>query len=293
MPIGALLSNRYRLDAELGRGGMGIVYRSHDTLLDRGVAVKVLSATGLGSERRARLLHEAQAAAQLNHPNIVGVYDAGEAESVPFIVMELVEGESLHSRRPTALDEILSLARQICAALEHAHAHGIIHRDLKPENVLITSDGIAKLMDFGLARSRASRISTEGAIVGTVFYLAPEQALGQAIDGRADLYALGVMLYELTTGRLPVTGDDPLAIIAQHLHAPIVAARTHRADLPPALETIILKLLAKTPEDRFASAGEVGAALAAIAVQLQSPAVPQPADAVKQFRRARARVGSG
>lgn len=278
MPIGALLLNRYRLDAELGRGGMGVVYRAHDTLLDRGVAIKLLSASGLGSEGRARLLHEAQAAAQLNHPNIVGVYDvgfAGEAESVPFIVMERVEGESLHSRRPDALDEILSLARQICAALEHAHAHGIIHRDLKPENVLITSDGIAKLMDFGLARSRASRISTEGAIVGTVFYLAPEQALGQAIDGRADLYALGVMLYELTTGRLPFTGNDPLAIIAQHIHAPVTPARTHRADLPPAFEAIILKLLAKTPEDRFASAREVGAALAATAVQRQSPAEPR------------------
>ncbi len=275
MAIGAVLLNRYRLDAELGRGGMGVVYRAHDTLLDRDVAVKVLSATGLGSEGRARLLHEARAAAQLNHPNIVGVYDAGEAESVPFIVMELVEGESLHSRRPAALDEILSLARQMCVALEHAHAHGIIHRDLKPENVLITSDGIAKLMDFGLARSGTSRISTEGAIVGTVFYLAPEQALGQAIDGRADLYALGVMLYELTTGRLPFTGDDPLAIISQHIHAPVVPARTHRADLPPALETIILKLLSKTPEDRFASAREVGAALAATAVQLHSPTEPR------------------
>ncbi len=273
--IGKLLNDRYRLDAQLGRGGMGVVYRAHDTLLDRDVAVKVLSATALGAEGRARLLREAQAAAQLNHPNIVGVHDAGEEDSVPFIVMELVEGESLHSRRPTALDEILSLARQMCAALEHAHAHGIIHRDLKPENVLITLDGVAKLMDFGLARSSASRISAEGTLVGTVFYLAPEQALGRAIDGRADLYALGVMLYELTTGRLPFTGDDPLAVISQHIHAPVMPPRTYRADLPPALETIILKLLAKTPDDRFASAREIGAALAATAVQLQSPAEPR------------------
>ncbi|MGH2593110.1 MAG: protein kinase domain-containing protein, partial [Anaerolineae bacterium] len=151
--IGTTLQNRYRLDAELGRGGMGVVYRARDTLLDRDVAVKVLSAAALGTEGRARLLREAQSAAQLNHPNIVGVHDAGEADSVPFIVMELVEGESLYNRRPAALDEILSLARQMCAALEHAHAHGIVHRDLKPENVLITPDGTAKLMDFGLARS--------------------------------------------------------------------------------------------------------------------------------------------
>ena len=270
--IGALLQNRYRIDAELGHGGMGVVYRAHDTLLDRDVAIKVLSATALGNEGRARLLREAQAAAQLNHPNIVAIHDAGEADNVSFIVMEMIEGESLHSRRPTALDEILSLARQVCAALEHAHAHGIVHRDLKPENVLITPDGTAKLMDFGLARSGASRISTEGAIVGTVFYLAPEQALGQEIDGRADLYALGVMLYELTTGRLPFTGDDPLAVISQHIHAPVGPPRALRPDLPPALETIILKLLAKNPADRFASAREVEAALVATAVELRSPA---------------------
>lgn len=270
MLIDTLLLNRYRLDAELGRGGMGVVFRAHDTLLDRDVAVKVLSATVLGSQGRARLLHEAQAAAQLNHPNVVGVYDAGEADSVPFIVMELVEGESLFSHQPATLDETLSLARQMCAALDHAHAHGIIHRDLKPENVLITPDGIAKLTDFGLARSGASRVTTEGVLIGTVFYMAPEQALGQPIDGRADLYALGVMLYELTTGRLPFTADDPLLIISQHIHVPVEPPHILRADFPPALEAIILKLLAKTPEDRFASAREVGAALASTAVQLQS-----------------------
>ncbi|MGH2593929.1 MAG: protein kinase domain-containing protein, partial [Anaerolineae bacterium] len=270
--IGALLQGRYRLDAELGRGGMGVVYRAHDTLLDRDVAVKVLSDTKLGTEGRARLLREAQSAAQLNHPNVVSVHDAGEADGAPFIVMELVEGESLHARRPTAREDMLTVVRQMCAALDHAHAHGIVHRDLKPENVLITPDGTAKLMDFGLARSGASRISTEGAIVGTVFYLAPEQALGQAIDGRADLYALGVMLYELTTGRLPFAGDDPLAVISQHLHAPVEPPRALRPDLPPALETIILKLLAKNPADRFASAREVEAALA----EIEKPGVSVP-----------------
>jgi non-specific serine/threonine protein kinase len=275
MLVGALVSNRYHLDAELGHGGMGVVFRAHDTLLDRDVAVKVLTATGLGSEGRARLLHEARAAAQLNHPNIVSVYDVGEAERVPFIVMEFVEGASLHGRWPAAFDEILSLGQQICAALEHAHAHDIIHRDLKPENVLLTPDGVAKLMDFGLARLGASRMSADIALVGTVFYLAPEQALGRPVDIRTDLYALGVMLYELTTGRLPFTGDDPLAIIAQHIHAPVVPARTHRADVPPALEAIILKLLAKAPGDRYASAREVGAALASVAAQRQPRAEPR------------------
>jgi serine/threonine-protein kinase len=174
----------------------------------------VLSSTGLGTEGRARLLREAQAAAGLNHANIVSVYDAGQARirdredpagpagPMPFIVMELVEGRSLHDRRPGSLEETVAVARQVCAALEHAHARGIVHRDLKPENILLSQDPLApagaraKLTDFGLARSIASRVSDQGTIAGTVFYLAPELALGQAYDGRADLYALGVVLYE-------------------------------------------------------------------------------------------------
>jgi tetratricopeptide (TPR) repeat protein len=267
--IGTLLNERYCLDAELGRGGMGVVYRAHDTLLDRHVAVKVLSATRLGTDGRARLLREAQAAAGLNHPNIVSVYDAGEAQlpdradNLPFVVMELVEGKSLHDRRPQSLEETLSVARQVCAALEHAHARGIIHRDLKPENVLLSPDPVtgtdatAKLSDFGLARSIASRITAEGAFLGTVFYLAPELALGQAYDGRADLYALGVMLYELTTGRLPFIADDPLAVISQHLNAPAVPPRARDEAIPAALDALVIRLLSKDPKDRPASAAEV------------------------------------
>jgi len=254
---GMFLNERYRLDAELGRGGMGVVYRAHDTLLDRPVAVKVVSGSDLGTEGRARLLREARAAARLNHPNIVSVHDAGEADGVLFIVMELVEGESLFSRKPQSVAEILSISRQVCAALDHAHAHAIVHRDLKPENVLIGSNGSVKLMDFGLARPVASRLTTEGTLVGTVFYIAPEQALGQEIDGRADLYALGVMLYELTTGRLPFTGDDPLAVISQHLHAPLVPPRAYNPQIPAPLDGLIVRLLHKQPEGRPATAAEV------------------------------------
>jgi ABC-type oligopeptide transport system substrate-binding subunit len=256
-PQAGLLNDRYRLDAEIGRGGMGVVHRGHDLLLDRDVAVKVLPADKLGAEGRARLLEEAQAAAKLNHPNVVAVYDAGENTQVSFIVTELVEGESLHACRPESLDEILAIARQVCAALEHAHAQGIVHRDLKPENVILTQEGTAKLTDLGLARPVASRVTSEGAIVGTVFYLAPELALGQSYDGRADLYALGVMLYELTTGRLPFTADDPMAVISQHLHAPLVPPRARNADIPPALDALIVELLSKDPQDRPASAGQV------------------------------------
>jgi ABC-type oligopeptide transport system substrate-binding subunit/DNA-binding SARP family transcriptional activator len=253
----ATLHSRYLLGAELGWGGMGVVYRAHDTLLERPVAIKVMSAATLDTEGRARLLHEAKATAKLNHPNIVSVYDAGEADGSPFIVMELVEGDTLRDRCPEALDEILAIARQVCAALEHAHASGIVHRDLKPENVLLAVDGTAKLVDFGLARPVASRMTDEGIIVGTVFYLAPELALGQDFDGRADLYALGVMLYELTTGLLPFTADDPVAVITQHLHAPIVPPRARNAEIPPTLDDLIVRLLSKDPQDRPSSATEV------------------------------------
>jgi DNA-binding SARP family transcriptional activator/Cdc6-like AAA superfamily ATPase/predicted Ser/Thr protein kinase len=255
--------DRYRLETEIGRGGMSVVYRARDTLLERDVAVKVMSAAGLGTEGRTRLLQEAQSAARLNHPNIVTVHDVEEADGSPFIVMELVEGESLYDlkvagdRRLGALDEVVTIACQICAALEHAHAHGIIHRDLKPENVMITAGGAVKLMDFGLARSMASRLTSEGTIAGTVFYLAPELALGGEFDGRADLYALGVMLYELTTGRLPFAADDPIAVISQHLHAPVVPPRAKNEQIPPALDALIVRLLSKAPADRPASASEV------------------------------------
>jgi len=270
--IGSLLNERYRLDAEVGRGGMGVVYRAHDALLDRDVAVKVLSATELGTEGRTRLLREARAAAGLNHPNIVSVHDAGEARfpdpadsagpagrvaPMPFVVMELVEGPSLHERRPGSLEETVAVARQVCAALEHAHARGIIHRDLKPENVLITPGAVVKLSDFGLAHSVASRLTSQGTIVGTVFYLAPEVVLGQGVDVRADLYALGVMLYELVAGELPFTGDDPISVISQHLHAVAVPPRAKNADVPPALDALIVRLLSKDPDGRPGSAAEV------------------------------------
>ncbi len=260
--IGSLLNQRYRIDASLGKGGMGIVYRAHDTLLDRDVAVKLVSDAGLGSEGRARLLNEARAAAQLNHPNIVTVYDAGEMDNTPFIVMELIEGDSLDERPPASLDELYRVARQICAALEEAHSHGVIHRDLKPENVLVTRSGTAKLTDFGLALSLASRMTSEGTIIGTVFYMSPEMMLGQPVDGRADLYALGVMLYELAAGRLPFIADNPLGVISQHIHAPVVPPGAYRPDLPVALENIILRLLAKDPNDRYPDARAVRLALA-------------------------------
>jgi serine/threonine protein kinase/tetratricopeptide (TPR) repeat protein len=295
------INNRYHLDTEIGRGGLGTIYRAHDLLLDRPVAVKVLSNSGVGTEGRARLLHEARSAARLNHPNIVSIYDAGiydagildagvfdaseerslqddsapdplSGRDVSFIVMELVEGEALQDRRPQSLADLYRIVLQVCAALEHAHQHGIIHRDLKPENVLITPEGVVKLTDFGLARSVASRLSKEGVILGTVFYLSPEQALGKEVDARTDLYALGVMIYELAAGRLPFTGDDPLAVISQHLFAPVVPPSTYNPTIPPGLDRLILKLVSKAPADRLDAARQV-----ALAIEELSGTASQPA----------------
>ena len=308
---GLVLRGRYRLDSELGRGAMGVVFRATDLELLRPVAVKILAerltkeaqeATTEGrrigeaanrrtgreetSEGRSRFLREARAAAALNHPHIVAVYDVGEDHGFPFFVMELVDGPNLGQTPSYDLSQVVELACQICAALEHAHSNNIVHRDLKPANVLLSggsgksksqvsdlksqisdlksqrSEPNVKLADLGLALpARGSRISHAGTIVGTAAYMAPEQALGKPVDGRADLYALGVVLYELTTGRVPFPGNDPLATISQHLHAPVVPPRVLRPDLPRALETIILRLLAKDPAQRFASAAETASAL--------------------------------
>ena len=263
--LGAVLRERYRLDSELGRGGMGTVYRATDLELQREVAVKVLSTTAQNSDARERLVREARAAAALNHPHIVTIHDVGEADGFPFLVMELVAGPCLSKARPTEISRIIEIATQICDALEHAHNNQIVHRDLKPDNVLLsgTNDSSnVKLADLGLALpAYGARISRAGVIVGTAAYMAPEQALGQTVDGRADLYALGVLLYELTTGRVPFTGDDPLTIISQHVHAPIVPPRVLCSEIPPALETVIVRLLSKDPAQRFRTASETRTAL--------------------------------
>jgi serine/threonine protein kinase len=257
--LGTILNNRYKIETKLGQGGTGTIYRAHDTTLNRDVAIKILSNSGLGTKGRARLLSEARAIAKFNHPNIITVYDVGEYHNLegqvsPFIVMEYIQGVNLYEQSPKRIDEIIEIAKQICQALDHAHNQGIIHRDLKPENVIIEPDGNLKLMDFGLARSVATRMTKEGTIAGTVYYMAPEQAMGQDLDGRSDLYALGVMLYELTTGVLPFDAENPVAIITQHLNAPVVPPRAKRDDLPPKLNDLIVALLAKDKENRPVSA---------------------------------------
>ncbi|HEX5703247.1 MAG TPA: protein kinase [Pyrinomonadaceae bacterium] len=259
---GDVLRGRYRLDSQIGRGGMGVVYRATDLELQRPVAVKVISENS-SADGRERLIREARAAAALNHPHIVSVYDVGEVNGLPFFVMELVDGSSLSRTPPTDLSRIVEIGLQICAALEHAHMNKIVHRDLKPDNLLMSTTGQSvKLADLGLALpGQAARISHAGLVLGTPSYMAPEQALGQAVDARTDLYALGVVLYELTTGRLPFTGDDALTVLSQHVHAPPVPPRVLRSELPRELELLILRLLEKNPDLRFQTAADTAAAL--------------------------------
>ena len=251
------LAQRYQIERELGRGGMGVVYLARDEVLDRPLAIKVVSESNLDAKGRARLLREARLAGQLNHPNIVAIHDAGETGSTAYIAMEYIQGQSLYEQPPRELREIVPIAVQLCAALAHAHGQGIVHRDLKPENILLTADGTVKLTDFGLATSLAYRITSDGVIAGTVYYLAPEVLQRQPIDGRADLYALGVLLYEWCTGHVPFDASEPLAIITQHLFTPAVPPRAKAPHLPPALDELILRLLAKSPADRPATANEV------------------------------------
>ncbi|MBW8009689.1 MAG: alpha/beta fold hydrolase [Chloroflexi bacterium] len=255
--IGKLLNERYRIDTELGRGGMGVVYQGYDTKLERDIAVKVLSESGLGTQGHARLMREAQSAARLNHPNIVTIYDVGEFKKMPFIIMELIDGNSLHEQLPESIEDTIAITRQLCNALEHAHNLGIIHRDLKPENILLTPDRQLKLMDFGLARIDASNLTQEGTLVGTIYYISPEQAQGKEVDGRTDLYALGVMLYQFATGILPFESDSVIEIIAQHLHAEVKHPNLVNKDIPEPLNDLIVQLLNKDPKDRPQSASEV------------------------------------
>ncbi len=255
--IGTLLNDRYQILSLLGEGGMGVVYHADDTLIKREVAIKVTQISYLNTEGRALLMKEARAAGSLNHPNIVTIYDIGEADGRTFIAMEFVQGHTLAAHTLHTIAETIEVAKQICAGLVHAHEKNIIHRDLKPENVMILPDGTIKLMDYGLARSMSSRLTAEGQLVGTVLYMPPEQVLGEAVDGRTDLYALGVMLYELTTGQLPFQADDPVAIITQHLHTPPVPPKAHRDDLPDFLNNLIMKLLEKEPDNRLQSAAAV------------------------------------
>ena len=255
--IDAIINDRYHLNTELGQGGMGTVYLAHDSVLERDVALKLMSNPRLGTEGRSRLLVEAQTVAKLKHPNIVTVYDAGEVEKQPYVVMEYIQGETLDEYQLDGFEQIVEVAKQICAALQYAHEQNFVHRDLKPENVIMQPDGTLRLMDFGLAVSTTSRMTENGLLMGTVAYMSPEQAFGYEVTPASDLYSLGVILYELTTKKLPFEAEDALAIITQHIHAPVVPPRAKNEQISAPLNDLILSLLSKDPLDRPGSAAEV------------------------------------
>jgi len=283
--VDRVLSERYRIVRHLARGGMAEVYLAHDQLLDRPVAVKVLFpelAHDVNFVERFR--REARAAAGLNHHNIVSVYDFGEDEGSYFIVMEYVEGETLRdvirTEGPLELPRVVEIGAEVAAALAIAHASDIVHRDVKPGNVLISSTVPAarlrdvpearlsevKVADFGIARAGDPResLTQTGAVMGTATYLSPEQAKGADIDLRSDVYSLGVVLYEMATGRPPFAGSSPVAIAYQHLNEPPVPPSTQNPALPPAFDAIVLKALAKDPADRQGSATELRSELLAL-----------------------------
>ncbi|HEY6650983.1 MAG TPA: Stk1 family PASTA domain-containing Ser/Thr kinase, partial [Actinomycetota bacterium] len=263
----SVLGERYRVEARIGAGGMAEVYRGFDQVLDRTVAIKVLLpqfARDAGFVARFR--REAQAAARLNQPTIVGVFDTGADGDRQYIVMEFVEGRTLadfltSGRRPT-LVQAVELTRKIAEALAAAHAQGIVHRDIKPGNVMVTRDGFVKVMDFGIARMQTDVTAPQtSSVIGTPTYLSPEQAQGQAVDARSDIYSLGCVLYELLAGRPPFTGDTPVAIAYKQVNETPVPPSAHNPEVPPQLDAVVMKCLAKNPANRYQSAEELAADL--------------------------------
>jgi len=269
--IGKILGNRYLIEEKVGVGGMAKVYRAKDTLLNRDVAVKVLKDEYMDDEDfLKKFAMEAQSAASLTHANIVSVYDVGSSEvdgkRHNYIVMELVVGKTLkeiiQEKGPLSPEEIVNYGIQIAKALECAHNNKVIHRDIKPHNILIDKDNNLKVTDFGIARiSSGATITYTSSVLGTVHYISPEQAKGKFIDEKSDIYSLGIVLYEMATGRVPFDADNAVGIALKHLQDPLVAPKTLVPNLPDGLNNIIIKALEKDPKDRFQSAKEIKSAL--------------------------------
>jgi beta-lactam-binding protein with PASTA domain/tRNA A-37 threonylcarbamoyl transferase component Bud32 len=309
---GRVFSNRYEIQRELAQGGMAEVYLAHDQLLNRPVALKALFPQYAREPSFVeRFRREAQAAANLNHPNIVAIYDWGQEDGTYFIVMEYVEGRSLRDliRSEAPLDPSLAaeIAAEIASALSFAHRNGVVHRDVKPGNVLLTQSGTVKVTDFGIARAGASDGLTQtGSVMGTATYFSPEQAQGLAVDGRSDVYALGVVLYEMITGVAPFTADSPVSVAYKHVREEPMRPSERTADVPPDLEQIIMAALVKLPENRYQTADDmradllrfrrgrpvVGVPVAGLAVEAPTPGATEAVRATPAAAAAAAAYGA-
>ncbi len=260
---GSVIGDRYRIEARIGSGGMAEVYRGVDPVLNRTVAIKVLLPQfARDASFVERFRREAQAAARLNHPNIVSVYDTGADGDTQYIVMEFIEGRTLAEalaagRRPSPVQSA-EIAQKICSALSAAHAQGVIHRDIKPGNVMVTREGTVKVMDFGIARitSGVETAPQTSAVLGTASYLSPEQAQGLPLDARTDIYSLGTVLYEMLTGRPPFMGETPVAVAYKQVNETPVPPSQINADVPPRLDAVVMRALSKNPANRYQTAKE-------------------------------------
>jgi eukaryotic-like serine/threonine-protein kinase len=260
---GELIAGRYELEEHVGSGGMSKVYRAHDRLLERTVALKILHEQySQDDEYVERFRREARAVAQLTHPNVVTVIDRGEHEGRQYIVFEYVDGENLKQlvEREGALPpkQVAELGLQIASALASAHARGVVHRDVKPQNVILTDEGRPKVTDFGIARSSdVESVTLTGTVMGTSEYIAPEQARGEQVDFRSDVYSLGAILFELSTGEVPFRGENPVSVAMRHLHEPVPSVRERRPEVPARLDAAIRRAMAKDPAERFGSMDEL------------------------------------
>jgi serine/threonine-protein kinase len=271
--LGTLLGGRYRLDAQIGRGGMSTVYRAFDVVLERPVAIKLMHReTAADADQLERFRREARSVAQLNHPQIVTVIDAGEDSSPdggagsPYIVLEYVDGETLKDviRRegPLEITQAIAYAIEIARALGAAHERHIVHRDVKPQNVLVGAEGGAKITDFGIARTLTEEgLTMDGRVLGTTDYVSPEQALGQPVTGQSDLYSLGIVLYEMLTGEVPFRGESPVAVAMKHVREEIPDVRALRPELSAATAAVLDRSVAKDLSRRYPSAASMAADL--------------------------------
>jgi len=275
MKIGQIIKDRYEIEEVLGEGGMAFVYKAKDKQLQRTVAIKTLKPNYVNQEKFVdRFRREAQTAANLNHPNIVQIFDWG-IDDEPYFVMEYIEGNTLtsiiSSNRTVGLNDILYIGSQVASGLKEAHKHGLVHRDIKPGNIMITPSGKVKVTDFGIVslQNEESDITKTGAVLGTASYISPEQAQGKAVSFESDLYSLGTVLYELITGKPPFSGDSPIATATKHLTDKPEKLSIFRKDIPKGLENAVLKLLEKRPYDRFKSAEDLRALLLQQRKQIQ------------------------